>query len=169
MQIRVASYLCKKQWSRIYIRLFRKILIHDIHSRYGHSARISNSIFLPFPKVEAIRINFKYLFIKIWIEVPTNILSFVHFLQKLQEIYNRFLPWSRLSFLFNVGIISVFFIILHMLIWIRYFRRMGRTYSELYKLHLSLTYCKFGVTTLLQVRDLEKCTILICRYNRLQL
>ena len=46
----------------------------DLHfPDHGYSTRGSNTLVVPFPRVESIKINFKYQFLKVWNDVPENI------------------------------------------------------------------------------------------------
>ena len=46
----------------------------DLHfPDHDYSTRGSNTLVVPFPRVESIRINFKYQFVKVWNDVPENI------------------------------------------------------------------------------------------------
>ena len=42
---------------------------------HEYSTRSRNNLILPFPRIEAVRMNFKYQFIKVWSELPENIKS----------------------------------------------------------------------------------------------
>ena len=57
---------------------------------HNYLTRNINEILLPFLRVEAIRMNFKYEFVKVWLEVPEYIKckrSFLQFRNALSEFY----------------------------------------------------------------------------------
>ena len=45
------------------------------YPNHEYSTRGRNDLILPFPRIEAVRMNFKYQFIKVWSELPENIKS----------------------------------------------------------------------------------------------
>ena len=64
------------------------------HSKSYHShnylTRNSNEMLLPFPGVEGIRMNFKYKFVKVWLNVPEYIKckrTYMQFRNSLSEFY----------------------------------------------------------------------------------
>ena len=67
----------------------------DLHfPDHGYSTRGSITLVVPFPRVESIGINFKYKFIKVWINVPENIRassSMAIFMTKYIQSYKHFI------------------------------------------------------------------------------
>ena len=43
------------------------------YPQHEYATRTINSLIMPFPRVETIRMNLKYQFVKIWNEIPHNI------------------------------------------------------------------------------------------------
>ena len=47
--------------------------LHLVQPTHSYGTRNSNNLELPFPRVEAIRMNFRYQFVNIWNSIPTEI------------------------------------------------------------------------------------------------
>ena len=70
-QLDVGSYMYSILKQRKYPMLRPCLCIS--YPSHKYLARRNNEMLLPFPRVEAIRMNFKYQFVKVWLEVPEYI------------------------------------------------------------------------------------------------
>ena len=87
-QLNVASYMYNILKQRKYPMLRPSLCIS--YPSHNYLTRNSNEMLLPFPRVEAIRMNFKYQFVKVWLEVPEYIKckrTFRQFRNSLSEFY----------------------------------------------------------------------------------
>ena len=57
------------------IRPFGMHILHpdnDLHPDHSHSTRYTSNLVVPFPRVNTVKINYKYQFVKIWNNLPNE-------------------------------------------------------------------------------------------------
>ena len=87
-QLNVASYMYDVLKQRKYPMLRPSHCIS--HPSHHYLTKNSNEMLLTFPRVEAIRLNFEYQFVKVWLEEPEYIKgkrSYLQFKNVLSELY----------------------------------------------------------------------------------